>query len=444
VGLGAVLAVVAGTVAVDAATQARRTAGLADVAGVLEPLGPALHERWRVPADGRRTPAPGGDLLVTTRDGAVGQVALLDGATGERRWTAPLPELGATGIATCQVAGDEGREQRVVCRVATEMALLGFGRRRLAPDGRTVLVVLDAGTGRRVAAHDLGARFPAVGTLGADVVLAEVGADRHARVTRLDAVAGHARWTYRSPDVLGALAAGTPPLVDVRHDVVAVSGPAAWALTPDGEVLGSWFPRRPGSPVDVDPSIELRVLPDGRFAVGEPDAGGLDGQPYGTVAAGDDRDGFAIPGPLVDPVVDDGSAAGLLLVAPPGRGRVVAVDPATGRWRWQAESRGETVVVEGRLHTRTGAAVTAVDVASGRTVWRTEVATRRIGRDLLTDGRVLLVPTSGADGAPRLTALGLDDGRERWSVPAPTGVEEYLVLDGRLVALTEREAVGLG
>jgi outer membrane protein assembly factor BamB len=147
---------------------------------------------------------------------------------------------------------------------------------------------------------------------------------------------------------------------------------------------------------------------------------------------------------VLDPVVDDGSASDLLLTVPPGRGRVVAVDRTTGRWRWQADSRGEVVVLDGRLHTRSGGVVTAVDVATGRPVWRAEVPVRRTGRDLLTDGWVLLVPTTSTGGEPRLTALGLDDGRVRWSVPAPAGVEDYVVVDGRLVALTDREAVGLG
>jgi outer membrane protein assembly factor BamB len=123
---------------------------------------------------------------------------------------------------------------------------------------------------------------------------------------------------------------------------------------------------------------------------------------------------------------------------------VVAVDPTSGRWLWQGEARGETVLLGGRLHARAGSAVTAVDVDTGRTVWRTEIETRRSSRDLLTDGRVLLVPTSSGDGTPTLTALGLDDGRPRWVVAAPAGVEEYHVLDGHLVAVTEHAAVGLG
>jgi outer membrane protein assembly factor BamB len=261
----------------------------------------------------------------------------------------------------------------------------------------------------------------------------------------MNQVTARPRWTFRSAGPVGAATASTVPVVEVRHGVVAVSGPGAWALDPgDGRLLGEWSPQRPGSLADVDPSVDLRVLPGPRFVVGEPDAGGLDSEPYGTISTSDARDGAHVPGPVVDPVVDDGSADDLLLVAPPGRGRVVAVDPATGRWRWQADARGEVVVLDGRLHARAGSAVTAVDVETGRIVWRTEMGTRRSSRDLLTDGRVLLVPTSSPDGAPTLTALGLDDGRARWTVPAPSRIEEYHVLDGRLVAVTDEAAVGLG
>jgi outer membrane protein assembly factor BamB len=442
---GVLAAAVVATAAVQDSAERRRVAVLAEVAGVVEPVGPALGERWRAPAAGRRTATPGGDLLVTVRDPRPGAaVSLVDGATGRVRWSAPLPELGVSGLATCAASVDDGPGSTVVCRTATAMVSLGFGRRRLAQDARTALVVLDAGTGERVATHDLGRRFPGFAPIGTDVVLAEVAADGRAEITRSDPVTGRARWTFRSPEPVGALSAGSAPELDVRHGVVAVGGPGGWALDPDGRLLGSWSPQRPGSPVDVDPSVDLQVLPDGRFVVGEPDAGGLDGLPWGTVSASDERDGFAVPGPVVDPAVDDGSAAGILLVAPPGRGVVVAVDPATGRTRWQVEARGDVVVVDGRLHARAGPAVSAVDVGTGRTVWRTEIPTRRSSRDLMTDGTVLLVPTSTPQGDPTVTALGLDDGRERWTVAAPARVEEYLVLGHRLVALTEDQAVGLG
>ncbi len=380
-----------------------------------------------------------------------------------------LPGPGPTGEIGCLAVTrpDDGADAHVVCTVTTALGSLGFGRRRVPPDGRTLLVVLDAATGARAATHDLAQRLPSVAALGPDLVLAEVDPDLHVRVTRQDPVSGAVRWTVRGPDPLGGLTSATPLRIDLPRagrvtaagsaagdpagdpaadpaGVVAVSGPGAWALQPDGVLVGSWAPRRPGSPSDVDPSVDLTVLPDGRFVVGEPDAGGLDGLPYGTVSASDARDGFAVPGRVLRPVVDDGSAGDVLLTVPPGSGQVVAVDPGTGRWRWRTEARGAAVVLDGRLHTRSGGAVAAVDVGTGRTVWRTEVATRRSSRELMTDGRVLLVPTTSADGRPGLTALGLDDGRVRWSAPAPDGVEDYLVVDGGLVALTEREAVGLG
>ena len=446
--LAAVLALLVTTAVVQSAAERRRDDALAEVAGLVEPLGPSLVERWRADAPGRRTPTPAGDLLVTTRDPRRGEVVLLvDGATGARRWVAPLPEVEDTGSVACRVTTrDDGADGHVVCRAATSMASLGFGRRRLAPGARTVLVVLDARTGDRVAAHELGQRYPALAALGPDVVLAELLEDGRARVSRLDPPTARPRWTFDSPRPVGPLAARTPADVDVQHGVVAVSGPAAWALTPDGEVLGTWMPGLPASPADVDPSVDMSVLPDRRIAVGGPDSTGRDPRPYGTVRRldGPTDDAVAIPGPVLRPAVDDGSATGVLLTTPPGQGLVVAVDERTGAPRWQAVSRGDAVVLGGRLHTRAGRALTAVDVATGRTVWRTELPARRTTRDLLTDGRLLLVPTSAADGAPRLTALGLDDGRERWSVAAPRGVEDFVLLGGRLVALTEDHAIGLG
>lgn len=442
---GALVAAVVATAAIQDSVERRRAEVLAEVPGVVEPVGPVLHEQWRAPAAGRRVATPGGDLLVTARDPQPGpEVWLVDGATGRVLWAAPLPELGVSGLATCVGAAEDVPGATVVCRTATAMVSLGFGRRRLAQDARTALVVLDAGTGERVATHDLERRLPTFAAIGPDVVLAEVAADGRAEITRTDPVTGRPRWTFRSPEPVGEASAGSATVLDLRHGVVAVGGPGGWALDPDGRLLGSWSPQRPGSPVDVDPSVDLRVLPDGRFVVGEPDAGGLDGLPWGTVSTSDARDGFAVPGPVVDPVVDDGSASDVLLVAPPGRGTIVAVDPATGRSRWQVAARGDVLVVDGRLHVRAGPAVTAVDVATGRAVWRAEIPTRRSSRDLMTDGTVLLVPTSTRQGDPTLTALGLDDGRERWTVAAPPGVEEYLVLDHRLVALTEDGAVGLG
>lgn len=137
------------------------------------------------------------------------------------------------------------------------------------------------------------------------------------------------------------------------------------------------------------------------------------------------------PGPLAGPVVLNGS---VVVVA---REKVVALSSETGGIQWEAARDpgpagpaaidGERVVyAEG---TGTDAVVTAVGLKDGKETWSLETKSPVVGGVTVDDG---LVYVGGRDGT--VHALDLDSGDEEWSfdasgrVETPPAVAEGLVL----------------
>ena len=64
--------------------------------------------------------------------------------------------------------------------------------------------------------------------------------------------------------------------------------------------------------------------------------------------------------------------------------------------------------------------------------------------EVLTDGRLVLVPTDDGDGGAVLTARRLQTGEEAWDVPVPGEVVSVDEVDGRTVlVLTDSALVAL-
>lgn len=470
----AVVVALAAAALLDDGRASERTERLAAVPGLLAPLEGPPRVLWRGPGGDAATVAVGHGLVVATaRPPMSGHVLVaVDAATGAERWRAPLPEVSDDRDRECVVMDtarspaaaaapspppprDGARPTRpathVVCRLVSERAALADGAQGFAASR---LVVFDARTGSRVADRPLDSRFSSLAVAGPHLLLVEVRADGHGTVLREYPVTGSVLWTARTSRPLPDLADGVPaPVASVRHGVVAVDGPAGWALTLAGFVLGEWYPQGPALPAGVRRAVDLSVLADGRLLVTDATAGRLGGSAGRVVtptgrpgrrAAGDD---VAFAGRVLTPVVDDGSASDVLLTVPVGAGQVVALDARSGAELWRAGTRAgsRALVLDGRLVVQDGRGVRALDVRTGAVRWVGPPGVVPSGPDLLSDGEVVVVPVIERGRGPVLVALGLADGRERWRLDGPRGVRRLVVLDdGRLLALGDRETTALG
>jgi eukaryotic-like serine/threonine-protein kinase len=145
---------------------------------------------------------------------------------------------------------------------------------------------------------------------------------------------------------------------------------------------------------------------------------------------------------------DPAETGGALVVAD-GRGRVTALDPATGAERWSADLRAPVHAALGAtegvaLVATTRGALIALDAASGVERWRyTSAEPVRLTASSAGEGRVLV---GGTDGV--LRALDAASGAEAWVFRAPSGFTTApraegglalaAALDGNLYAVDAR------
>ena len=138
----------------------------------------------------------------------------------------------------------------------------------------------------------------------------------------------------------------------------------------------------------------------------------------------------------------DGSAADLVLVQQQGSAgeaaqgyQVVALDAATGDTLWSVPDLEVTPIalIDGIALT-SGAMAGAIDIRSGRQLWRLPVD-ESVYVGALTDGELVLVPVREA-GILRLVALTVRTGTEAWRMPLPVGTSEVSLTRGRLVLVT--------
>jgi len=410
------------------AADARRP----DVPGAVAPVARPLVVAWHPTRAEAGVLTAGvharGDSIgvLKARDGSRAVVAL-DDETGAHRWSRDVsgPDAmrasvvegdltGRTGSCRGLPSGAPAPDVTAVACLVTDGVVswdTSDPPLTLRPATHAELLVLDARTG--AASVDRAVRPPdAFGVVGDLLVAADVDPDGRATLTATDLGTGAARWTWTTPDRLGADASGGNVLFGVTPvgQDVALSGPdgAVTVLTHDGRLAhasdgrGAW---------DVDTAGDGVVLPTG--AVGA--VGSLlvrTGHP--------DRD---LPGRAVVAAVDDGSLDRLQLTTQP---RLRAWDRDTGDLRWDAHvaTYRTAVVLGGRVYVQTSDGIAAVDGRTGRIVWQ-HAAPGGTSVDAPTsDGRVLLVvqtPTApGTDSS--LRAYRLDDGVPLWSATLPDGV----------------------
>src|SRR5215218_8147882 len=236
--VGLAVLTVAGVGITEADAAHERAARLAEVPGVLSPLGGPVEELWRRPGGSERTVLIDGDVLVATFLTEQDHVlTATDTRTGDERWTAPLPEVRSTRDLDCAAVGDPegGSRSHVVCRLVTESAAPVDGVRGFAGSR---LVVFDARTGARVAQRDLHSRYSSIVAIGDELLVVERLADGHGGVMREDPVTGSVLWTFRTEQPLPVFGVGpVVPDAEIQHGVIVADGPVAWAFTPAGSLL---------------------------------------------------------------------------------------------------------------------------------------------------------------------------------------------------------------
>ncbi|HEY8717329.1 PQQ-binding-like beta-propeller repeat protein [Pengzhenrongella sp.] len=427
-----------------------RAARLAAQPDVLASVTPHLNALWEEPLRGwGQVASIGRDIVLfgyepERRSAAV---VVLDAITGKRRWASPLPEVDWTGNVDCVALGSTSVE-----RAPNVACVLVASTRSDAQDGKfaavapAMLVILDGATGARTVERALETDKVSVAALGNDVVLAQVLRDGHVSVSRLDARTGRARWAFRSPAPLPMSRTGEPWVsVEIQHGVIVVSAPVSWAMTQAGRLLGEWHLVGGDRAAAGGWALEVSVLPNARFAVGQSGGSWSSQASYGTVSQTDRRDGFEIPGPVLVPLIDDSSAADVLFVRPVNHSGIVALDAATGELRWRSDwtPGSRVLVLDGRVIGLERHTLMAIDAHSGGVLWKRDVPVGN-PQQVLTDGRLLLVPMFDTVRGPMVAAFNAAEGRQEWARALPQRVTYLNVLQRRLLGMSDRQLVGLG
>ena len=434
----AAVVVLVGTVAPQVGARIQQ-ARLAPVLGVLSPLEPPLEPMWTGEL-GLGLEEMTGDLLVAIFPAGSGyEVVGSDPLTGDRLWSTPLPPVVTVEDSHCRILRDDPQRpaHSVICHVVTPLTR-GLERLPYGPGAEQRLLVLDPRTGELRTDRSLGFGYVIVMPVEADLIVVRVLTDGRVQVSREHPVDGAERWRFRSAEPLPGAGIGAGPRAPfprVEHGVVVVEGAVTWALAADdGRVLGEWDTAAPIP--SGQSSVLVHPLPDSRLAVGHPGDEGAAG--YGRVLDADGEEAFRIDGPPVATLVDDGSAADVLLTFVHGVNEIVALDAGTGARRWSMPANAGILplVLERRLITTVRDEVVAVDAGSGERLWTALGGRIRTNEALMPDGRVALVPVPDQrPGGMTLTAVRLSDGRVEWADPAPDGTYGFIEAGGRLYAL---------
>ena len=473
----AVAVAVAGTQLVLDAREDGRVAARQEVTGVLRSVEPGLPTARRYAQETASVVLSGipvGDLRVGVASppwDAARELVALD-ATGTQVWSTSLEDAARTetdvGMEYPTCTPDAEPVTTVRCLVLDRTSVDASddsGSWAPAPPTAARLVALDSASGAVVAAREV-APMSGWGGSGGVQVLASL-ADGALRVSAWDTAADRA-----APDDPAAapLWRTEVPLADPA----AADGlfyPPSVAVTP-GRVLvqaelGSWAFAVADGRLQASGADYLSESRTGRLL-----SGGGDG-----LRLLDDTGAprAELPGQPVWLSVDDGSVPGIELVATAtADGRTLAgVDAESGTELWSAPHPRWTdpaaVLLEGVLYGADTDALWALDVATGRELWRTVVAVAGEGTSVMTDGRYLLAvarpdelarvgltvadatPAPGTDpaapgpqGSQRaLGAFALSDGTPVWATRLPADVQGVWPYAGDLLGYGDTDVVVL-
>lgn len=424
---------------------------LARAAEAGPPLDEPLVQVWQV--DARGSVGMHEDVLIVGDPDGSGLVGL-DTWDGSARWHADrIAEAWGCQVVPVDPPATTPTASAAVAEPAL-VACYGTGG-----DGQQVHV-LDVTTGTLVRTVETGVTGSSTVLAGPDLAAVGLAEDEHLVAARWSLRTGEQRWSYRSPAPLSD-EIRSQQTYELRDDVLGARI-GSWQVALDAET-GKLLPTpAPGAHevVEVNPSTgellattssddtvsrELSRTPlgDGSVAVVR-----THGETVRTeVRAGDGTLLWERAGHALRPGVDDGSAPGLLLMAPAGSG-LSGVDVRTGEERWTHTVRGTGTVGEplvlsslvlvatgtGRSGSDADGGLVALDATSGRVVWQHAVG-ELVGWRVLTDGRRVLT-LDRVDGSARLVARDVVTGGIAWSTPVPDDGHSVDLLPSRGVLVT--------
>ncbi len=398
-----------------------RVRALADVPGLVGSLRTPLSERWRGPASA--TVAGPLALTAETVDGTVRTVAR-DTSTGASRWLVPRSLTPANQPPTCALLAPA---TALTCELPGRPGIPSPNTDETLGGTPSRLITFDAATGAVLDLEVLPVATVGWAVAGSDVVTASL-ADGALVVTRTAPATRQDVWSRRVRLPVPVIARQLD--LRVTKGLVEVDGAIAAVLdATTGTTLGTFAPDGPDS-------IAVQLSAD---RLGFTTWQGGTGTWY-------DRRGHAgtsLAGTPLEPTIDDGSSATLLL-----RGDAFAygVDILDGSPRWTLTPVRQALLrLRGLLLLDGGEMLRAVDAETGATRWSAAAMASEADAIVPCDGvRVLAVVPGHGRGPAMLTAFVLDDGSVAWSVPMPAGTTTLAARDGAVVATGPEATVVLG
>lgn len=410
--------------------DASRLEALAGLPGYLDPIAGPLEVVWR--ADAGRPVARTATALLLADDTHVGQgagaVSAVDLVTGRELWRRVVSGEACRALPTA--AGPElPRASVVVC-----LPLVGME----VPASR-VVTVLDAVTGEEARTLTAEAAI-AVELVGDLVVLTSAATGGGVTVRAWDPASGVDAWAFTGGADGPAALSETSGWSHERG-----TGTVTFRSGDVRVTFDTLTGRRLPVTATGTPDVETVDLPGGREARWGHDRFG---RPKDVVIV--DRDGgtrFRAPGvPWLAPV-RDGSVNEVVVIRRTVDQHLLGLDAGAGRVRWDLANvpwLEPAVQVGGVVVAATPSSVVALDVGTGLRLWDHDAARGPAAWDVLTDGRVVLVPTDDAERGLVLAARRLQTGDEAWDVPLPSDVLAIDEVDGETVlVLTESGLLAL-
>lgn len=434
VGAALLVLVTAGAAVGQSVVTARdreRIAAVAGLPGVVDAVdGPVTVLRTAADESLRRatTRTPDG-LLVSSHEGDDGRatVRAVDPTDGTVVWRAVMIEDRATlavppggevvrSAGACAPVG--AARDRLVCLADDAVALVGRGTLTQRRPTATSLRVLDARTGAVVAdlSAAVGDALVSRSLAVLDDLVVVAGVDGSTARVRALTVEGAVAWEATFPTTTTTAFGSHVELRTTTAEVAVVTPDALRLLDATGRT------RR-----EVALRSDEHVRGTSGAAVLVEVAG------VGTRVVRADAE-HRLTGGWVEPVVDDGSAPGMVLTSDDA-GLRAWDDTGTELWAWQGRvTTVDGLVLDGRVHVGSGAALVALDAATGEPRWRAADLLPESG--LTTDGRHVfaLAPRPDGDRPRDVVALDPGDGRVAWRVTLPTDVDGLRSLHGVLVA----------
>lgn len=400
-------------------------AAAAEASGVLLPLPEQLHELWSLPTDlgfGGQVAAVGPHLLAasTSDDGTGYEIHEVDRRTGATGWsvTGSVATAGAGGADCRPLSPGSAPPTLAACAIGIPFV---YG---ILPTETSAarLVVLDAATGDVLSTTETsGSAWTTSGDQLVTAVPQSDGDHITWTLTAVDGPTGAPAWTLTLPTV-----PVTPPETDENGLATGRMTMSSLAGSPGRVVLAdqghAWV-------VD-DGRLQTSQTVPADWSVSLDASGVVEIAPGDGTASGRMRfvltDGSATEAPVqqVDVAVDDGSAPGVVLVRAWKGLALQARDAATGTVRWEVPAGGtQVLVLAGRVITRAGDDIAAVDARDGHLVWHTR-SVMDSAVALLTDARNVYVPVPG-----HLRAFALSDGTELPDRTLPPGHQDETPFD---------------